>query len=144
MRKLVTALACLGSTLALAGSAAADLRVGANDDLGKYESGNPWFFPNMEAMGLTVDAVTLRWDETTPTVIVDQTYIQKGIELATASGVTMELNIYPLHSRVFTNGARCRPSANPTSCGNTARIKQFASWAASRGARRSRQCASTS
>jgi hypothetical protein len=31
----------------------------------------------------------------------------------------------------FTGGRRCAPSSDPESCGDTFRIQQFATWAAS-------------
>jgi hypothetical protein len=130
VRKGGLALACLVWALALTGTAAADLRVGVNDDAGKYEAGTSWFYPTMAVSGLRVNAITLRWDEYSPTAIADQPLIEQAIDRAAASGVSVELAIYPLHSQAFTNGARCRPSANPEACGSTARIQQFAAWAA--------------
>jgi len=130
MRKGGTALACVLCALALAGTAAADLRVGVNDDGGKFEPGGSWFYPTMAATGLRLNAITLRWDELSPTAIADQPLVEQAIARAQASGVAVELDIYPLHSQAFTNGAGCTPSTNPEACGNTARIQQFAAWAA--------------
>src|SRR5207344_2800908 len=107
MRKGGVALACLVLALALTGGAAADLRVGVNDDGGKYESGTSWFFPTMAATGLRVNAITLRWDDYAPTAIADQTLIEGAIARAQASGVAVELDIYPLHSQALTNGTSC-------------------------------------
>ena len=128
----MTALACLGAALALAGVAAADLRVGVNDDGGKYETGASWFYPTLAATGLGVNAVTLRWDETAtdPIRADEQALIEEAIAKAGTSGVAVELDIYPLHSQAFTLGARCPAGAGPEACGNTARIEQFAAWAA--------------
>jgi hypothetical protein len=131
MTKGGIALACLVSALALTGTAAADLRVGVNDDGGKYESGTSWFYPTMAATGLRVNAITLRWDELSPTAIADQPLIEGAIARAQSSGVAVELDIYPLHSQALTNGSSCAPSSNPEACGNTTRIQQFAGWAAS-------------
>ncbi len=115
MRKLVTALACLGTALVLAGAAAADLRVGVNDDGGKYETGASWFYPTLASTGLGVNAVTLRWDETAidPIGAVEQALIEEVIAKARASGVAVELDIYPLHSQALTLGARCPAAAEP-------------------------------
>src|SRR5262245_5118297 len=71
LRKLVTVLGCLGVSLALAGAAGSALRVGVNDDRGKFESDPSWFFPTMASTGLSVNAITLRWDETAPSAIAD-------------------------------------------------------------------------
>jgi hypothetical protein len=125
------ALACLVTALALTATAAADLRVGVNDDGGKYESGPNWFYPTMASTGLRVNAITLRWDELAPTAIADQPLIEQALARAQSSGVAVALDIYPLHSQALTNGSSCAPSSNPEACGNTARIQQFAAWAAS-------------
>jgi hypothetical protein len=127
------ALACLLGTLALAAPAAADLRVGVNDDGGKYEAPeSSWFYPTMASTRLTVNTITLRWDDLAPAEIADaeEEVIERAIAKARTSGVTIALDIYPLRSQSLTNGARCAPSANPEACGNTARIQQFAAWAA--------------
>lgn len=118
--------------LACAGAADAKLIVGINDSAG-YEASVPTFFlPTMQADGLTVNALTLRWDETQPTTIdpVAAAAISAVVQAAAASGVTVELDLYPLHSQAFTGGTRCSPSPNPQACGNTANIQAFASWTA--------------
>ena len=113
MMKGGIASACLVLALALTGTAAADLRVGVNDDGGKYESGTSWFYPTMAATGLRVNAITLRWDELSPTAIADQPLIEAAIARAQSSGVAVELDIYPLHSQALTNGASCAPVVQP-------------------------------
>ena len=130
MRQGWLALACLVCALALTGTATADLRVGVNDDAGKFEEGASWFYPTMAATGLGLNAITLRWDENAPTAIADEPRIAEAIARANASGVAVVLDVYPLRSQALTNGARCTPSPNPEACGNTARIAQFAAWAA--------------
>ena len=71
------------------GTAAADLRVGVNDDAGKYESARRrWFYPTMAATACSVNAITLRWDETPPTAIAPtQPLDRAGDRAAQASGV---------------------------------------------------------
>src|SRR5215475_2295079 len=134
MRGLWARLAAVGAALALAGGAAAagppwsGLTVGVNDDAGKFDTIRDWFYPALAAEGLTVNTITLTWDEYNPTTITGQTPVANAIAAAQASGVTVELDLYPAHSQVFTDGRRCKPSADPESCGNTARIQQFASW----------------
>ena len=84
----------------------ADLSVGVNDDAGKFEASElSWFYPTMASTGLAVNAITLRWDETAPTAVADEAVISQAIERAQASGITVELDIYPLRSQAFTNGA---------------------------------------
>ena len=106
--------------------------VGINDDA-KYEASvSSFFMPTMASEGLKVNALTIRWDETAATPIDPdlQNYISQVIASAQSEGVTIELDLYPLHSQVFTDGQRCAPSPNPLACGDTARIDQFAAWTA--------------
>src|SRR5262249_6877729 len=49
-------------------------------------------------------------------------------ELAAANGVTVELDLFPLHSQVFTGGTGCPVTTDPEGCGDTALIEQFATW----------------
>ena len=113
-------------------SAAANLIVGINDDA-KYEASVPSFFmPTMSSEGLKLNALTIRWDETSPTPIDPDLLasISQVLSLAQSAGVTVELDLYPLHSQVFTDGQRCSPTTNPVACGDTARIQEFAAWTA--------------
>ena len=47
------------------------------------------------------------------------------------NGITIEFDLYPAHSQVFSDGLRCAVSTNPLACGDTTKIAQFAAWAAS-------------
>jgi len=127
---LVAAVACAGIALALAGTAAAGVSVGVNDEAGKDPSLVPWFFPTMGSEGLQGDTLTLRWDDGSPTTVPDEEEVSQAIAVATANGVSVELDLYPLHSQVFTDAARCAPSSDPEGCGDTARIQEFATWTA--------------
>jgi len=127
---LVSAVACVGIVLAFAGTAAAGVSVGVNDDAGKDSSLVQWFYPTMGSEGLQGDTLTLRWDEGSPTTVPDRAAVSQAIAAAKANGVTVELDLYPLHSQVFTDAAKCAPSSDPEGCGDTARIQQFAAWTA--------------
>jgi hypothetical protein len=131
MRHTIAALAIAAVAL-LPASASANLIVGINDDV-KYEASQPTFFmPTMAADGLKMNALTIRWDETQPTSIDPdlQAAITQVISAAQTAGVTVELDLYPLHSQAFTGGKRCRASTDPLSCGDSTKIQQFASWTA--------------
>ena len=131
MRKLWAALALLSATMASAGTAAANLSVGVNDDAGRDPGQSGWFFDRMAAEGLRIDTLTLLWDETAPDEIANAAAIDDAVVKARAAGVTIELDLYPTHSMVFTGGLRCAPSSDPQSCGDAFRIQQFADWAGS-------------
>jgi hypothetical protein len=138
MGKVIAALACVCAALVPCGAAAAapgpvPLIVGINDDV-KYESTVPAFFmPTMHADGLKLNALTLRWDDTQPTTIDPDLagYLTTVIGEAATAGVTVEFDLYPLHSQAFTDGLHCAPSPSPLACGDTTRIQEFAAWAAS-------------
>jgi hypothetical protein len=82
----------------------------------------------MGAEGLQVSTLTLRWDETQPTAVPDQAAVARAVAAAKASGQTVELDLYPLHSMALTDGQKCTPSTDPNGCGDTAQIQAFAAW----------------
>src|SRR5579863_829449 len=129
---MVAALGCVCAALVLCCSAAANLIVGINDDA-KYEASMPSFFmPTMVSEGLKLNALTIRWDETATTPIDPEleANISQVISQAQSGGVTVELDLYPLHSQVFTDGLHCSLSSDPLACGDTTKIQQFAAWTA--------------
>jgi hypothetical protein len=127
---ILVAVLVLAAATGRAAGAATGLTVGVNDDAAKDPGVMPWLFPAMSAAGLRNVAITLRWDETAPATIPDQAKVGWAMERARATGVTVVLDLYPLRSTVFTGGGRCVPSTDPESCGDTARIQQFAAWTA--------------
>jgi hypothetical protein len=132
MKSLLVAIACVLAATVLASSARANLIVGVNDDTVTEASMTTFFMPTMQSEGLQTDALTLRWDETQPTTINPGLVadIQQVLGAAEGTGVTVELDLYPLHSQALTDGRSCKPSPNPVACGDTARIQEFASWVA--------------
>ena len=125
MRGIVARLAAAGALLVLAGSASATslpwsgLAVGVNDDAGKLDTVRDWFYPALAGEGMTVNTLTLTWDDYDPTAIAGQTPVANAIAAAQANGITVVLDLYPAHSQVFTGGRRCKPSRDPEACGNT-------------------------
>jgi hypothetical protein len=115
---------------ALAAGAVGALVVGVNDDGGRDPALASWLFPTLGAEGLQDDAITLRWDENAPTTVPNESQVERALELAAANGVTVELDLFPLHSQVFTGGARCASATDPEGCGSAAAIQQFAAWTA--------------
>src|SRR6187431_2841625 len=103
MRGWLTAVACVCLTLVLGASASAGVIVGVNDDAGKLDGNAAWFYPTVATTGLEMNAITLRWDETAPTVIPADAVVAAAIAKAKASGVDVELDVYPLHSQALTN-----------------------------------------
>jgi hypothetical protein len=122
--------ACVAVCLTLAGAALAGLTVGANDDAGKLDTISPWFYPTMKSEGLTLNTMTVLWDDTNPTAIPGEAQIAKAIAAAAANGIQIELDLYPLHAQAFTGGGQCGVSTDPEACGETAAIQAFAAWTA--------------
>lgn len=103
MRKALAAGLGVLAALALAAAASADVSVGVNDDAGKYADGNAQFWQTMASEGLKQNAVTVLWDETRPTTIVDQSFIQHALPAAQAAGIKVVFDVYPMHSQAFTS-----------------------------------------
>jgi hypothetical protein len=87
-----------------------------------------WLYPTMGSEGLQLSTITVRWDESSPTAVPDEAAVSRAISAAKANGQTVELDLYPLHSMVFTGGTKCTPSSDPQGCGSTTQIQAFAAW----------------
>jgi hypothetical protein len=129
MRRVLLPIA-VAALLALPAAAGANLVVGVNDDAAKDPATVGWLYPAMAAEGLQVSSLTLRWDEAAPTTVPEQTAVTTAIAAANANGQTVELDLFPLHSQVFTGAGKCAPSTDPQACGDTGRIQAFAGWTA--------------
>ena len=103
MRNLIAAALGVLAALALAGAASAGVSVGVNDDAGKYADGGTQFWQTMAETGLKQDAVTVLWDETQPTTIVDQSFIEHSLPAAQAAGIKVVFDVYPMHSQALTS-----------------------------------------
>ncbi len=127
-RKPLITLAVATIALALAAAAAGGLRVGVNDDAAKDPARVGWFYPTLGAEGLQVSALSLRWDDSSPLTVPEQAPVAQAIAAAAANGQSVELDLFPLHSQVFTDGQQCAPSSDPQGCGDTAQLAAFAAW----------------
>lgn len=103
MRQLIAATAAVLGALCLVGAAGAGVSVGVNDDAGKYADGGAQFWQTMASEGLKQNAMTVLWDETRPTTIVDQSFIEHALPAAQAAGIQVEFDVYPMHSQAFTS-----------------------------------------
>src|SRR6185437_9422915 len=90
---------------------------GVNDDAGKYEKGDGPFWSTLLGVGMASNTFTLRWDETSATGFSgnDADFLAPSLAAASAAGVHVTFDVYPLHS-----GALADPA-------NAAR---FAAWVA--------------
>ena len=101
-------LACVAAALVLAPAAAADdLKIGAADD---HPKASPEiaarFYDAMRDVGLTENRITVVWDATRPTTILERANIEHSIQLASTHGVHVTLAIYPLRARTFADSPR--------------------------------------
>jgi hypothetical protein len=130
MRVVVCALAAVGAALVIAGGAPATVVVGVNDDAGKIATFSSWVYSTMQSEGLKSNTLTLTWDDTAPSDISAQDAVSAAIDAAAAAGISIELDLYPVHSQALSGGLKCKPSTDPTACGDTSEIQAFAAWAA--------------
>jgi hypothetical protein len=128
MSKSAALIRVMAAALVLVGAARADVTVGVNDDAGRDSAQAGWFYATAGAEGLQNDSITLRWDDGSPTTVPDQEGVQRALALAASNGVSIELDLFPLHSQIFTGAAGCASSTDPEGCGDTAKIQQFAVW----------------
>jgi hypothetical protein len=108
------------------------LAVGVNDDTGKFDTVRDWFFSTLSQESLSVNTISLQWNDSDPTAIAGQAQIANAITAAQSYGVTVSLDLYPMHSTAFTDGKRCASAAkSPTGCGDGGAIAQWAAWVSS-------------
>ena len=94
----------LGALLLLPAPASAAVSVGVNDDSGKYADGAPEFWTTLKSNGLEQNAVTVLWDEMQPDSILEERLLNSSLAAAQAAGVRVVFDVYPVHSRAFTQG----------------------------------------
>jgi hypothetical protein len=101
--------ALLALLLFVAGSAAAAPRFGVAEDAPKYaDDGGVGLFADFHRVGLTVDRVTVRFDETQPTVIPEQAFLDRMVSNAARAGIQLVFQIYPMHPRAFQGDTAAR------------------------------------
>jgi hypothetical protein len=96
MKKLTAVLAAVCALGAVASSASAGVSFGVSDDAGKYaKNGGYSFLAMLNDVGLTENRVTVRWDATQPTTIVDRPFLNKFVPRALSRGVRVVFAVYP-------------------------------------------------
>jgi hypothetical protein len=106
--------ACVVALLALVLVAAAPAapRFGVAEDATKYaDDGGDRLFADFHQVGLTVDRVTVRWDEAHPDVIQEKSFLDRLVPAAVRAGVQLVFQVYPLHPRAFQGDLDERASA---------------------------------
>ena len=97
MRKLYGVIACAVIVLSAAAStASAGLTFSASDDAGKYARDKGRSFVSLlTEIGFTQNRITVRWDASRPTTIVDKPFLEKYVPKATRQGIRIVFAIYP-------------------------------------------------
>ncbi|HEY2072773.1 MAG TPA: hypothetical protein VGG88_04285, partial [Gaiellaceae bacterium] len=82
--------------LAFAGTAAAGPNIGFSDDKTKYANdGGDKLFSEMNKLGATTNRVAVFWNNTAPTTIVDQAFLDRMIPVAKKHNIQVVFDIYP-------------------------------------------------
>ena len=96
MRRAVATLVALAAVATCASTARADLAVGVADDHGKYaEDGGTSFFGALRELGLGENRITVQWDPSRPTTIVEKAFLDRSLPRAAASGTRLVFALYP-------------------------------------------------
>jgi hypothetical protein len=109
MKRLAFTFALACAAFALAGPAQAGLAVGVADDrpIGTADNGAA-FFALMNDVGLNEVRLTVNWDATQPTTIVNQSYIESVLPVATLRGVRVVFSVSPAKARAIGASAEAR------------------------------------
>ena len=96
MRRAAATLAAVAAAATCASTAQADLTVGVADDRGKYaEDGGASFFGTLRELGLSENRMTVQWDASRPTTIVEKGFLDRSLPRAAASGTRVVFAVYP-------------------------------------------------
>ena len=96
MRRAAATLAAVAAAATCASTAHADLAVGVADDRGKYaEDGGASFYGTLRELGLAENRITVQWDASRPTTIVDKPFLDRSLPRAAASGTRVVFAVYP-------------------------------------------------
>ena len=83
---------------------------GVTDDATKYApDGGALYFQAMADLGMTENRVNVFWDETTPTTLLEESFLDRMI--VAAAGTRIVLDIQPIHARAFATSTRARIAA---------------------------------
>jgi hypothetical protein len=102
MRNVSAAFACFACAFVFAGAATARPVFGVADDTGKYsQDRGAAFFSTLGDLGMTENRMTVTWDPTRPTAIVDQAFLDRTVGAAFVRGIEIELAIFPGKARAL-------------------------------------------
>lgn len=89
--------------------AAQTIRFGVAEDATKYsDDGGANLFQTMGDLGMTENRVTVFWDESTPTKILEQDFLDRMLPIARINGIRVVFAVQPLHARAFVTDVETR------------------------------------
>ena len=94
-RWLLTAAVAAFALAAASGAQAA--RFGFADDAGKYaDDGGAAYFNDLKAAGGTENRITVLWDPKRPETILEESFLDRVVPLATAKGIRVVFHVFPV------------------------------------------------
>ena len=101
MQRPAVLVALLVSTLVVAGSSTAALRVGVADDFGTNGDQTAWFFDHLGELGMTENRVSVNFDASAPTTIPNRALLDLYVPLATLRGVRVVFSVAPTRAKAI-------------------------------------------
>src|ERR671935_2385671 len=103
MRFPLRTLLLLALLLALPAPASAALKFGVAEDAPKgMDDGGAAMFQQMRGVGMSVDRISVFWDETRPAEITERAALDRAIPQARGKGIQIIFSIVPLHGNGVT------------------------------------------
>lgn len=82
---------------------------GVTDDATKYSlDGGNFYFNAMADLGMTENRVNVFWDESTPTTVLEEPFLDRMMVTAATTGSRIVLAIQPIHALAFATSTRAR------------------------------------
>ena len=98
--------AAAAAVLATASGAQA-ARFGFADDEGKYaDDGGTAFFDDLKAAGGTENRITVRWDPKRPETILEESFLDRVVPVATENGIRVVFHVFPISPTSLTSSPR--------------------------------------
>ena len=99
---LLVAAAAAAALAAAPGAQAA--RFGFADDAGKYaDDGGTAFFDDLKAAGGTENRITVRWDPKRPDTILEESFLDRVVPVATENGIRVVFHVFPISPTSLTS-----------------------------------------
>jgi polysaccharide biosynthesis protein PslG len=89
--------AAIAAAALSAASGAQAARFGFADDAGKYaEDGGAAYFNDLRAAGGTENRITVLWDPKRPETILEQSFLDRSLPVATEKGIRVVFHVFPI------------------------------------------------